>query len=322
MSAPELSVILPMPIGHAAVARTLRHLRAQTACELMELIVMCPPGEIGAMDPSWLAGFTAGRVVEYARGTRLCDIRAAGVLAACAPVVVFAEDHCFPAPDWAAALIAAHRMPCAAVGPQFENANPDSVWSWADLYLNFGPAVAPAPRGPATSLVWHNTSYKRELLVGYAAQLGEMLEAEGLLQDALRAQGHQLWLEPSARTAHLNFSTARWFVVDHLVGGRVYGGQRVSRERWSPLRRIVYVCAGLLTPAARMPRIWRDIRRNREHGLLPRLIPALLLGLVAHALGEIAGYALGAGRASELKSLMEVDRPKYLRRADRLAAIG
>ena len=44
-------------------------------------------------------------------------------------VVAFGEEHCFPEPGWAQALIDAHREDYAAVGPAMHNANPDTIVS-------------------------------------------------------------------------------------------------------------------------------------------------------------------------------------------------
>lgn len=267
-----------------------------------------------------LDGFLRARVMEHSPGAHLAAVRAAAVHEATAPVVVFAEDHCYPDPEWADALIRAHDGPWAAVGPQFDNANPASMISWADFFLNFGSAAAPATSGVTTDLAWHNTSYKRSLLIECGGRLEQLLETEGLLQADLRERGHELWLEARARTAHVNVSTARWFVASHFVGGRLYGANRAKQGSWSVAHRSAYVAGGVLTPLARAPRLWREIRRTgRQRELLPRMIPALILGLAAHAIGEMAGYARGIGDASERKSNLEFNRYRYVTERDRAA---
>lgn len=317
MSAPLLSVILPMPAGYAPIARTMQHLRAQTVRDRIELVIAAPPGSATRIDPANLDGFAATQVIEHDREASLSQIRAAGVRAATAPVVVFAEDHCYPAPTWADALIRAHEGAWAAVGPEFENGNPRSAMSWADFYLNFGRFAAPAQHGVASGLAWHNTSYKRSVLLECGDELASLLETEGLLQDRLRASGYELWLESAARVAHVNFSRTRWFLVGHVVSGRLYGAHRATEEHWSRARRAGYVVAGALTPLARVPGIVADIRRTRNHPAVVTMLPALVAGLVAHAAGEIVAYAFGAGRAAQQKSALEFNRHLYVTAADR-----
>ena len=56
-----------------------------------------------------------------------------------APIVALAEDHCFPEPGWADALIRAHQGPWAVVGPVVRNANPATIVSWCDFVIGYGP---------------------------------------------------------------------------------------------------------------------------------------------------------------------------------------
>ena len=58
-------------------------------------------------------------------------------------------------------------------------------------------------------------------------------------------------------------------------------------------------------------RFYKTVQKAREAGkgaLVPRMIPALLAGLLPHVVGEITGYALGAGRAAERYSYFEMKR--------------
>jgi hypothetical protein len=55
---------------------------------------------------------------------------------------------------------------------------------------------------------------------------------------------------------------------------------------------------------------------------LPRLLPALVIGLIFDGAGEMAGYAFGPGRAMAKLSDMEFHRERYLALHDRRAALG
>src|SRR5690606_27239485 len=128
-----------------------------------------------------------------------------------APIIALAEDHCFPDPQWAERLLAAHQHFWAAVGPGVRNANPRTAVSWADLFIGYGPWLIPSPSREAEFLPGHNTSYKRKILLDYADQLEKMMEAETLLHWDLREKGHRLYMESAAVVAHTNFSLwASW----------------------------------------------------------------------------------------------------------------
>ena len=146
---PDMSVVLVTPDRYAAIRETIAYLRKQTARERLEVVVVASSASALGLDAEELKGFCRWRVVEVGRITSIGAANAAGVRGATAPVVALAEDHSFPDPTWAEVLIAAHQENWAAVGPEVDNANPDSVISWADFLLGYGPwmkpACAPAP---------------------------------------------------------------------------------------------------------------------------------------------------------------------------------
>jgi hypothetical protein len=315
-----MSVVIVAHERYETIRKTMRHLRGQTARERLEvLIVTGSKGELGPLDGE-LEGFGQAHVIECATETHW-EARAAGARAASAPVVVFAEDHSFPDPGWAEALIEAHRQPWAAVGPLLGNANPASMLSWADIFLNFAPWIAPrAKAGAVAGLPWHNTSYKTAILRDYGSALGTMLCAEGILQQDLRARGYQLYLEPQARTDHINFSKFIYFVQDQYYGRRTYAALRAREGRWSVWRRAAYVVSWPLIPVLLFRRLLPNLLRpGQPIRLLPRMFPALALGLVVGATGEVMGYAFGAGNAPHRKNILEFDRMRYVTEHDQRA---
>jgi hypothetical protein len=247
----------------------------------------------------------------------LADAKAAAVTEASAPVVAFAEDHCFPEPDWAEALITAHNQGYAAVGPLMRNANPSTSLSWAGLFLHFGCCIVPGPSGPCTNLPWHNTSYKRALLRDYGSDLASVLIVEGLLLDDLRAKGHTLHLEPMAKTNHVNISLL-WSWVRHAFwGGRLFGAMRAKKKTWSVWRRLLYIAGSPLIPIVRFCRTAQQLRESGKGAFVARITPAVLMGLMPHAVGEATGYALGVGESAERYSYFETKRILHVKPTDR-----
>src|SRR5205085_1676043 len=104
----------------------------------------------------------------------------------------FTETHAFPDPDWASGLIEAHaRERCAAIGPVVVNANPRPL-SWANLFTDYGPLLAGghAEAHEVADVAGHNSSYRRDLLLGYGGELAGMLALETFLHDDVRQGGH------------------------------------------------------------------------------------------------------------------------------------
>jgi hypothetical protein len=241
-----------------------------------------------------------------------------GIRAAGAPVVALTEDHCFPAPTWAEALIRAHEGPWAGVGPVVGLANPDHYMSWANYLIQYGPWVQPLAGGEQDDIPGHNSSYKRDVLLGLGAELAPLFAFDAKLHETLRRRGHRLYVEPSAATYHVFITRLRPFLKEHFHIGRTFAACRASE--WSAARRSLYAA---LSPGLPILRGARILRRMREAGwledLMPRALPALALGLMASALGEALGYASGIGGSDVATLDLDFRRYRFVTEAERAA---
>lgn len=317
----EMAVVVITPDRYATIRKTIRHLRAQKVCGHLEIIIVAPSTRELALDESEMSQFYRHKVIEVGTVNSTARARACGARAASASVVAFAEDHAFPAPGWAEALIKRHREDWAAVAPVMTNANPRSITSWANLLIEYAEWLDPAEGGEREHLPGHNGSYKRDVLLAYGDRLEAMLDAESILHWDLRAKGHKLYLEPAARTFHQNFSMQSPSLTLRFNGGRLFASARA--RHWTRWRRALFTCASPLIPFVRCLRITRELfKPGRPRPLLPRLLPALFVGLIFDGAGEMTGYALGAGRSMAKLSDMEFHRERYLAAHDRRDAIG
>lgn len=309
---PAMSVILATADTYESIRATVRHLWAQNVVNQIELVIVAPSASAVNLVDDELKSFFRYVVVEGGPGQSVGLANALGVRHATAPVIALAEDHAFPAPGWAEALIAAHREPWAAVGPVVRNANPKSRLSRADLLISYGPWMDPAPAGPVDYLPGHNTSYKRELLLGYGADLDSMMEGETSLHWDLRSKGHKLYLEPAAKIAHMNFAVLIPFMQVHLYGGRGFATTRAQNAQWGWGKRLFFSCASPLIPAVRLWRILREMgRHGRSRVPVVRVLPQILIGLAADATGQMLGYTLGAGKTTAKLTRLEHHRYRY-----------
>jgi hypothetical protein len=318
---PTLSVILVAPYGFEPMRRLVRYLSEQTIKEQVEIVLVAPSqGELG-LDEEALAGFWGHQVVEVGRITALNVPRAAGVQAARAPVVALTEDHCFPAPDWAEALLQRHQGPWASVGPTVGLANPQRYRAWANYLLQYGPWVQPTRGGEIDDLPGHNSSYKRELLLPYGDALAEMMLMDTILHWDLRRRGHRLYLEPAARVHHVYMTRLGPFVLENYYIGRQFAASRA--RNWPLPRRLLFVAGAPLIPVVRFTRV---LGRMREfgwlRGLLPRVLPSLFTGLGVSAAGEFMGYAFGLGDAAGKTLDLDYMRDRFVSAEERLAIWG
>jgi len=303
------------------IAQTVAHLAAQSIVESMELVIVTHERSELEVPEDLRAAFARIEIVESQRLLPLAVPLAAGIRRARAPIVALAESHAFPADDrWAQALVEAHGEPWAAVGPVIGNANPASMASWASLFLDYASCVELASSGDVALLPGHNTSYKRKLLADHDADLEAMFDAEVLLQAKLRARGHRLLLSPAIKVYHLNVTRPSSWLRERYCTGRRFAAARA--HEWAAWRRFAYACGSPLIPLVRLPRALRDIARSRRRRtLLPRVVPWLVLGLLASSVGELIGYAAGAGRATLALAEMELHKADHLNAADRRALV-
>jgi hypothetical protein len=318
---PALSAVLVAPYGFEPMRRLLRYLAEQTIRDRLEIVLVAPSRVALGLDEQALAVFASHQVVEVGPIAALNRPRAAGVRAARAPIVALTEDHCFPEPEWAEALLRAHQGPWAAVGPTVGLANPQRYRGWTNYLLQYGPWVMPTRGGEIDDLPGHNSSYKRDLLVGYGDELAELMVADTILHWDLRRRGHRLYLETGARVHHVYVTRLRPFVAENYDIGRKFAAARA--RHWGVSRRLLFAAAAPLIPWLRASRILARMREfdwTRE--LLPGIVPSLFGALAVSAAGEFMGYAFGLGSAAERSVELDFMRDRYVSSREKSALFG
>ena len=79
-------------------------------------------------------------------------------------------------------------------------------------------------------------------------------------------------------------------------------------KNWAIWKRLVYIVGSPLIPVIVLYRTLKKIQQVGKGALLPRIIPAMMAGLLPHAVGEAVGYSFGVGRAAERYSCFEMKR--------------
>jgi hypothetical protein len=311
---PLLSVIVVAPEGWDPVRTTVRHLAAQSVADRIEVVFVLSRDTPFDLETDAVASFASNQahrldsIPSYAAGY------AAGVRRASAPIVAFAEDHCFPERDWAEALLAAYDDRTAVVGPQVIHANDEGVIAWSEYLLGYGQWVAPETGGEVTNVAGHNSSYRRDALLDFGPELGEWLDVENLLQGKLREKGWRVVLAPEARSHHFSISRLRSWITVTFLQYRMFGGRRLASA--GLLKRAFYIVAMPLVPVIRLRRSLRDARRARVAPPLYQLVPSLCFSLTVSAIGEAVGYALGPGNAPQALRRYEFRRDRHLNERD------
>ena len=321
-SDPSLTIVLLMSHSYAWLRRTVRMWGRQSIHDRIEAVIVKPESlPADDLDPDDFLPFHSFRVHEIPELDMTDTGFAAGVGLARAPIVMLAEDHAFPEPGLAAAILAAYDADpdVVAVGPALVNGNPRTSSSEASFVVSFSGVAYLQTSREARMLAGHNASYRRDFLTLYGDDLAELYKSERMLHYDIEARGKKMILLAHPRIQHVNAS--RWSpVVAHAFhGGRIFASKR-SRD-WGVGRRLTYGLGAPLIPFVRIRRILRDLHESPEdyQRLIPRRLPAIAVPLVFHALGELIGYFLGLGDSEARYAPFELYRRDQLTPQDRRA---
>jgi GT2 family glycosyltransferase len=297
--APQLSVVIVTHALSYDLLTLIGQLSAQSQARSLELVIVTSSARVQSLDPACCEDFFSFQIVVVPNLKSIGQGKAAGVKAARAPLVVFSENHCRVAPDWAKALIETHgRREFAVVGPVVFNANPDSAVSWACFLPFYGPWMGHRSGKNMNHLPGNQSCYRREILLAYGQDLADALEAESLLHWDLVDKGYQLRLEPKAAVGHINHYRLGPLMEEHYLSSRIFAYLRTRRH--GALRRLIYTTGSPLIPLIRLRRIFQEVR---DVGLSARIVwqafLPTLLNLCAGAVGEALGYAIGVGEARQ-----------------------
>jgi hypothetical protein len=314
---PAMSVVLGTPGDFTTIAATVHHLRRQSIADRLELVAVARTADALGVDERAFQGFWGHQVIGVGAVLSVGQVNAAGVRAARGAIVALAEDHCFPEPGWAEALLDRYSGEAvAAVGPVFRNANPGTLVSWCDFVIGYGPWIEPVRSGDHPFLAGHNSSYRKAVLLELGNQLEEFLAAETVLHLELRRRGHRLVVEPRARAAHTNFGRLGSWLPLQYHAGRVFAAARARRWGWA--KRAFYAAASPLIPGVRLVRAIGHLRRSGgPRPSVARLAPLLGLGLSADGLGQLLGYLAGAAGSGPRLAPLEFRRIDHVPPSDR-----
>jgi len=305
---PELSVIIcPTTSTPASIGLCLDWLRKSLDGVGCECFVPYDERLDGVQDLTvrydWVR-FLDGRPVVARHGLSPCSherynvLRSLALNVARGRIVAILEDHGLPAPDWARAVLAAHRRPDGVIGGVVEN-RVDRLLNWAVYYCDFGRFQNPVPSGPMRWVTDVNVSYKRECLER-VRPVWQQTYREAVVHDAIRAAGHRLVLDGRIvvfQNREVRFREAAW---QRYIWGRAFAAVRARGV--SPWRRWFFAAFSFGLPLLRGGRVVvRAVRRRRHVDRMAAAFPLVLLLELFWAAGEFMGYVTGTQCGGELE---------------------
>jgi GT2 family glycosyltransferase len=283
---PQLSVVVPSVNGFPYLGECLESLREH-----------CPEAEVVVADCTDRQtrerirdGWPTVKLIGFDTPTSIPALRAAGIAASSAPYVALIEDHCVVPDGWARGIIAAHRAGYTVVGGPVRN-RAGRLRDWAAFLFDYSGYMEPQASGTVLDLPGMNVSYDRQAI----AAIDDLLRAskwESWLHQRLRERGYALYATPDAAIDHVKDFGIREFLEQRFHYGRAYAAMRNDDLGW---KRVVYcVTSPAIVPLV-YARIARNVRRRGHAREFVLATPLLILYLIATAIGEGVGYAIGGG---------------------------
>jgi len=271
---PALSVVVVIFAGGRSIKRVLEALERQEGVDgPIEIVVAMAPGLVN--EQTVHSGAPAARLVRGPAGAHPAELRALGVRLATAPIVACTEDHCIPARDWCARILAAHKATPLVVGGAIHKLQPDRPIAWAAYLLDYARFMPPLRAGPAPYLSDCNVSYKREALEPIVADWRDAFH-ETRVHDAIRARAGDgaIVLDPTIVVMQSRRPALGAFLAERFAHGRLYAQLRAagydSRQRWMYALGTLGLAPILTGRVVRRAWRHRDMRRGALRAL-PRL---------------------------------------------------
>jgi len=302
---PRLTAAVVVGEQRQRARRCLNCLLEQTAIAEMEIRILDvgpAPARIEGLEHPAVHYKHSPGAASYGRARAELAHRARG------GVVAFIEDHCYPEPEWASAVLRAFERPrVQGVTYAIGNANPKSWVSRAFHLVEYGLWMPPVKPGPVRIAASANIAYRRGILQSFGGALADLLDAEFLLHRRLRRQGGEVWLEPGARAAHEFWVELAPGLRANTAIKRIIGAQRAETGGWGWGRRLVFAAGMALSPALHLGRLARSMAgRPALWGVFWANLPLAALIYVLGAWGEAMGYLSGFGSSREQLLAAEV----------------
>ena len=287
----QLSIVIPTRVGWPHMRRSIDAVLPQLDAARAELIVVDASG-LPVPD------FAAASNIRWLRlpGLPAHGLRQHGYRQARAAIVAITEDHCAPAADWAASVLAEHaRAPRAAVVfGSVENGSRDKAVDWALYSVGYLPCAPPRPAARGTP--GHaNLSFKSWIFTELPPVGDQVLECRYL--GALRDAGYEVLATDRMQVTH--FQSAGLPATARLLfhNGRMIAGVRRGRmtgRDWvralAPGPVAVLRTLRTLGLARSKPRIQANVFRS---------LPIIGLLHLSHTIGEGVGYLGGPGTSGQ-----------------------
>ena len=232
--------------------------------------------------------------LSAAEETTIPQMRTQAIQQSCGETIALLEDDCMVPKDWMQQVLQAQAGTSQIVGGAIAPGTYRRLLDWANYFCEYGRFMPPFA-GPQNALPGNNVTYNRTVLPAFAPGEGFY---EVFFHDAWLRTGKQLVADPKLAVTNVNHWSLRQMTNVPFHHGRAYAGMR--SQTFPFWRKGMYTVLSLALPfvkAARLAAVVLQRAQFRIQFLLS--LPWTMLFLGSWSLGELVGYAAGAGDSAE-----------------------
>lgn len=305
----ELSVVITTYNARDTVARCLASLRPQTARGGIEIVLVDSSSD-GTADLV-AERFPEVRLLRFETRKYCGGARNLGIAEARGDVIAFIDADCVADPDWAEAVLAAHRAhPHPIIGGAVVNGNPDSYVGWGYYFGEFGAWMPGLEQREVDEVPGCALSLKRWAFEQHGPFIEGTYCSDSAFHWSLAREGYKPLFVPSIRISHINVDRLGHFLTHEVQHGRNFGRVRSIEQGLPTWKKAALAAATPALPLLLFARtLAHAVKRRRYRRRFLRAAPVLLAGQAAWSYGEMLGYL------SSLRSAPQSRTPRPVARA-------
>jgi len=234
--------------------------------------------------------FPQTRVIKLKERAYPGTARNAAIKEAKGKILAFTDTDCIVDRHWLQRLVDAHRHGYPVVGGMVRNGTPKSIAGTVDYLLEFSDLITPYPTTAKTHFGTCNVSFEKRVFEEHGLFVDQVKGSDSLYTRLIRAKGESLFHEPKAVIWHRNRTSFKKILRNQWELGY---GAAINRHKYN-LKGKVFVQYPFLIPLlpfVRAGAIGIRLIKNSPKDFLKflALLPLILTGLTAHALGFVKG---------------------------------
>jgi glycosyltransferase involved in cell wall biosynthesis len=290
---PEISVIIASYNSKRKIGACLKSLEGQTALGSFEIIVVDSSTDgTGELVERKFPHVKVHRCFERKFAG---DARNIGISAAKGKIVAFIDADCLAEQNWIKEISKAHESPYPAIGGAIANGTPESNVGCAAYFCEFSSWMPGSGPRWVDDIAGANMSYKKDIFDQYGYFMEGTYCSDTEFHWRLGRDGLRLRFVPSITVSHDNIDKLQKYLRHEFFHGLCFGRVRIKGQRFSRLKRCLFVTMAPVIPLKLFLKVWRNSIKNRTYR--PHFLkssPLVALGLICWSFGEIVAYAGGS----------------------------